>query len=276
MRSGPAIDIPGERPAEFSARPCVFRESSHAPLVRLQLEPGVPLPSPALLKRKIIIKNKKKHAHHRSGKESDKALAAATATAAATPGTSTAPASAGTQGNGEIPRPQLEKEESKDSMAEEEDAIIQGGDELRRAMIKTNAAISGSPPTAGEELEVGSESDDEDESSSFSNLSPEEMKARERANKDKGTAGKETEAGAEISALVNYVQPIHFHSFEHAERTSCPARSRPGTMHSCPSVVCPCAQDATAATKCRRSSRPSRPPCSRSTPSSSSTTTSAR
>ena len=67
---------------------------------------------------------------------------------------------------------------------------------------------------------MGSESDDEDESSSFSNLSPEEMKARERANKDKGTAGKETEAGAEISALVNYVQPIHFHSFEHAERTS--------------------------------------------------------
>lgn len=28
---------------------------------------------------------------------------------------------------------------------------------------------------------------------------------------------KETEAGAEISALVNYVQPIHFSSFENAE-----------------------------------------------------------
>lgn len=28
---------------------------------------------------------------------------------------------------------------------------------------------------------------------------------------------KETEAGAEISALVNYVQPVHFNSFESAE-----------------------------------------------------------
>lgn len=30
---------------------------------------------------------------------------------------------------------------------------------------------------------------------------------------------KETEAGAEISALVNYVQPVHFNSFESAEST---------------------------------------------------------
>lgn len=28
---------------------------------------------------------------------------------------------------------------------------------------------------------------------------------------------KETEAGAEISALVNYVQPVHFSSFESSE-----------------------------------------------------------
>lgn len=33
---------------------------------------------------------------------------------------------------------------------------------------------------------------------------------------DHSTA-KETEAGAEISALVNYVQPVHFSSFENAE-----------------------------------------------------------
>jgi len=41
---------------------------------------------------------------------------------------------------------------------------------------------------------------------------------------DKGSApdkvaAKETEAGAEISALVNYVQPVHFNSFESAEST---------------------------------------------------------
>ena len=32
-----------------------------------------------------------------------------------------------------------------------------------------------------------------------------------------GTAGQEAEAGMEMSALVNYVQPVHFHSFETAE-----------------------------------------------------------
>jgi hypothetical protein len=32
-----------------------------------------------------------------------------------------------------------------------------------------------------------------------------------------GTAGKEAEAALEMSALVNYIQPIHFHSFEASE-----------------------------------------------------------
>lgn len=34
---------------------------------------------------------------------------------------------------------------------------------------------------------------------------------------DKVASAKETEAGEEISALVNYVQPVHFNSFESAE-----------------------------------------------------------
>ena len=33
-----------------------------------------------------------------------------------------------------------------------------------------------------------------------------------------GTAGKESKACAEISALVNYVMPVHFRTFEHAEK----------------------------------------------------------
>lgn len=37
---------------------------------------------------------------------------------------------------------------------------------------------------------------------------------------DKITSQKESEAGAEISALVNYVQPVHFSSFEAAESKS--------------------------------------------------------
>ena len=32
-----------------------------------------------------------------------------------------------------------------------------------------------------------------------------------------GTAGNEAEAGTEMSALVNYIQPARFHSFENSE-----------------------------------------------------------
>merc|ERR1719400_2018781 len=35
---------------------------------------------------------------------------------------------------------------------------------------------------------------------------------------DAGTAGKESKASAELSALVNYVMPVHFRSFENAEK----------------------------------------------------------
>lgn len=34
---------------------------------------------------------------------------------------------------------------------------------------------------------------------------------------DKAQQARETEAGAEISALVNYVQPVHFYSFENSK-----------------------------------------------------------
>lgn len=44
------------------------------------------------------------------------------------------------------------------------------------------------------------------------------MEGEKVAVPDKAVASaKETEAGAEISALVNYVQPVHFYSFESAE-----------------------------------------------------------
>ena len=100
---------------------------SFSVLLRLfQLEPGVPLPSPNQLKRKIIIKNKKKHQHHRTHKDLDKAAAAGGASASAAAIGSASGSSFLQQGNGEIPRHRLEKEESKDSITEEEDAIIHG------------------------------------------------------------------------------------------------------------------------------------------------------
>lgn len=45
----------------------------------------------------------------------------------------------------------------------------------------------------------------------------EDMKLRIGDKVADKSAAKETEAGAEISALVNYVQPVHFNSFESAE-----------------------------------------------------------
>lgn len=62
--------------------------------------------------------------------------------------------------------------------------------------------------------------DEEEESSTEedeSNVEDMKMRLGDKAVPDKASAAKETEAGAEISALVNYVQPVHFNSFESAE-----------------------------------------------------------
>lgn len=62
--------------------------------------------------------------------------------------------------------------------------------------------------------------DEEDESSTEedeSNVEDIKLRIGDKTAADKASSAKETEAGAEISALVNYVQPVHFNSFELAE-----------------------------------------------------------
>jgi len=54
--------------------------------------------------------------------------------------------------------------------------------------------------------------DEEEESSSAEEV--EEERSQDKPSTDKCSNEKESEAGAEISALVNYVQPVHFFSFE--------------------------------------------------------------
>lgn len=44
-----------------------------------------------------------------------------------------------------------------------------------------------------------------------------DKRLQDAAQSDKVSKETETEAGAEISALVNYVQPVHFISFENSE-----------------------------------------------------------
>lgn len=65
--------------------------------------------------------------------------------------------------------------------------------------------------------------DDEDSSSSgeedeeVASVTEMKMQLQEKPTSDKVSTTKETEAVAEISALVNYVQPVHFTSFEVSE-----------------------------------------------------------
>jgi len=62
------------------------------------------------------------------------------------------------------------------------------------------------------------DSDSEDSDSDDDGSESSENTHKEIVTSDAGTAGKESQASAEISALVNYVQPVKFRSFEHAEK----------------------------------------------------------
>ncbi|XP_035216408.1 1-phosphatidylinositol 4,5-bisphosphate phosphodiesterase classes I and II-like [Stegodyphus dumicola] len=74
-----------------------------------------------------------------------------------------------------------------------------------------------SSPISGDENDPGGGTDDKIEGAEESDTdigSDEE----EPEVEDTEETAKESEAGAEMSALVNYVQPVRFHSFEYAER----------------------------------------------------------
>ncbi|XP_042864146.1 1-phosphatidylinositol 4,5-bisphosphate phosphodiesterase classes I and II-like isoform X2 [Penaeus japonicus] len=165
-----------------------------SPLENYKLEPNNPLPPPSSLKRKIIIKNKKKHrTHHHHHKKNAQGGDSQFHVDLNQTGE---PRHTEMQGNGEIPRPPLEKEGSRESSEEE------------------NEVANGEIPDGGALEEVESSSSEEDEGPP----TPDGVHPRERTSSEGSTANAEEEAGAEISALVNYVQPVHFHSFEVSEK----------------------------------------------------------
>ncbi|XP_063602433.1 1-phosphatidylinositol 4,5-bisphosphate phosphodiesterase classes I and II-like isoform X3 [Penaeus indicus] len=170
-----------------------------SPLENFKLEPNNPLPPPSSLKRKIIIKNKKKHrTHHHHHKKNAQGGESQFHVDLNQTGE---PRHTEMQGNGEIPRPPLEKEGSRESSEEE------------------NEVANGEIPDGGAMEEVESSSSEEDEGPP----TPDGVHPRERTSSvsnltEGSTANAEEEAGAEISALVNYVQPVHFHSFEVSEK----------------------------------------------------------
>ncbi|XP_050313003.1 1-phosphatidylinositol 4,5-bisphosphate phosphodiesterase classes I and II isoform X2 [Anthonomus grandis grandis] len=149
-----------------------------APLDSHRLEPGASLPPPSLLKRKIIIKNKKKHHHHH------KRPPAAVEAPQHPP---EAQGSIDLTGNGEAPLPH------------------------HPPPLQTR---QGSKESTGTEDE---ESSTDDEVEHIEGEAP-INKSTEGGSSEPNKQSTETEAGSEISALVNYVQPVHFSSFENAKK----------------------------------------------------------
>lgn len=151
------------------------------PLESHPLEPNLDLPPPSTLKRKIIIKNKKKHHHHHHhGKRAQ--------------------------------QQQVVPAEEPATAAVGPNSVIDSQPESNMDVgANTVLAPSMQPIRQGSVESTGSsdtDSSSEDESLPIASV----VDAR-----DKAQQSKETEAGAEISALVNYVQPVHFSSFENAE-----------------------------------------------------------
>lgn len=180
-----------------------------APLESHKLEPGQELPPPELLKRKIIIKNKKKHHHHhkKHQKKQQQALDTVEGTTEnETNGTANLSA-AGENG----PPPDIIPQNEMDDVAPENEQQIGNGDIPHLPMLQQRQSSKDSGQDDEDEEDESSTEDDE------SNVEDIKLKIGDKGAPDK-SAAKETEAGAEISALVNYVQPVHFNSFESAEK----------------------------------------------------------
>ncbi|EDW28596.1 GL18869 [Drosophila persimilis] len=183
------------------------------PLDSYPLEPNMDLPPPAALRRKIIIKNKKKHHHHHhhhhhkkpsqgvgTPAASNKLMTANSVDAAA----KAASAAAAAQQVAAAARP--------------------GAGANKRISLLVNPPISHVSSRSLCPQQIRQSSKDSTGSSDSDSSSDDESLPNTTPNPPSGNepppekAQKETEAGAEISALVNYVQPIHFSSFENAEK----------------------------------------------------------
>nr|NP_001259818.1 phospholipase C at 21C, isoform G [Drosophila melanogaster]AGB92355.1 phospholipase C at 21C, isoform G [Drosophila melanogaster] len=181
------------------------------PLDSHPLEPNMDLPPPAMLRRKIIIKNKKKHHHHHHHHHHKK------------------PAQVGTPAANN----KLTTANSVDAKAAQQvglSASHEDGGVTRSTAngdVATGTGTGSAAGTAGhapplqqirqssKDSTGSSDSDSSSEDESLPNTTPNLPSGNEPPPEK---AQKETEAGAEISALVNYVQPIHFSSFENAEK----------------------------------------------------------
>ncbi|KXJ69931.1 hypothetical protein RP20_CCG025387 [Aedes albopictus] len=186
------------------------------PLDSHPLEPAMDLPAPAALKRKIIIKNKKKHHHHHHHhKKGTVTGPSAAAIAANAVNSSNITATAGTIIAGTATMGANNNVSNNVNTNTTSATLMATAAAGTATLITTSTGNSGSGTGAapvGPDDDTDSSSDDE-ESMPGAQAGP--IGSTEA---DKVPQTKETEAGAEISALVNYVQPVHFSSFENSEK----------------------------------------------------------
>ncbi|XP_048526774.1 1-phosphatidylinositol 4,5-bisphosphate phosphodiesterase classes I and II isoform X2 [Dendroctonus ponderosae] len=170
-----------------------------APIENHPLKDKQPLPPPSMLRRKIIIKNKKKHHRHRKElEEGDSGIENQNCTDQAL-------------------KTVIEHPEENSTDQEPE-----GPEGANGSKPTGNGVILHHPPSL-QNRQASNESASTNGSSTDADEEPEVMEGEIPLNKstDRGEDGKaptgESEAGAEISALVNYVQPVHFVSFDESE-----------------------------------------------------------
>ncbi|XP_052838030.1 1-phosphatidylinositol 4,5-bisphosphate phosphodiesterase classes I and II isoform X4 [Drosophila gunungcola] len=182
------------------------------PLDSHPLEPNMDLPPPAMLRRKIIIKNKKKHHHHHHHHHHKKPAQVGT------------PAANNKLTTANSVDAKAAAQQVAAAAAHEDGGVARStanGDIGTGTGTGTGSATAGHAPPlqqirqSSKDSTGSSDSDSSSDDESLPNTTPNPPSGNEPPPEK---AQKETEAGAEISALVNYVQPIHFSSFENAEK----------------------------------------------------------
>nr|XP_055041485.1 1-phosphatidylinositol 4,5-bisphosphate phosphodiesterase beta-1 isoform X2 [Misgurnus anguillicaudatus] len=156
-------------------------------LEKYPLEAGVPLPSPAELIGKILIKNKKNS--HKGDGSSKKKLSEETSNTYSDTSSVCGPSS---------PRAGSTLQDPPDSVPADGNQTGEGKCQGIESMDKTSGVW-----LADEKGEPDAESDDNDES---------------KKSIDEGTAVNEVFPTEEMSNLVNYVQPVKFNSFEASKK----------------------------------------------------------
>uniref|UniRef100_A0A034V484 1-phosphatidylinositol 4,5-bisphosphate phosphodiesterase n=1 Tax=Bactrocera dorsalis TaxID=27457 RepID=A0A034V484_BACDO len=187
------------------------------PLDSHPLEPNVDLPPPSLLKRKIIIKNKRKHHHHHRHKKGGTAAAPTTVSKLST--ANSVDASSKATANHATTPSAIQQQVS----VQADNAAAAGGSAMSTPVLTGNGDISSTvypPPLQqirqnSKDSTGSSDTDSSSDDESMPNVTPNPpVGADPTAEKPQ----KETEAAAELSALVNYVEPVHFYTFENAEK----------------------------------------------------------